>query len=158
MPIITGTANPDILPGTITDDTMNGLGADDILYGFDGNDLIFGGAGDDLLYGGSGNDTLDGGAGTDMFFGQSGYDIVTYASALTGIRMDIFTSVASTGDAQGDSFTLIEEFVLTGLNDTLLGTGYFVAFHGGDGDDSMQAIGGNNTLYGDAGNDTLSAA
>jgi len=155
MANIPGTANPDILTGTATADLIEGLASDDVLYGFDGNDTLLGGSGDDILYGGSGDDTLDGGTGEDLFYGQSGLDTVTYASALAALTLNMADNSLSTGDAAGDFYLSIEDFILTTFNDTFVGNAFANQARGGGGDDLLQGFEGNDRLFGDAGNDTL---
>ncbi|NBZ87700.1 beta strand repeat-containing protein [Stagnihabitans tardus] len=155
MPLITGTANPEILTGTLAGDTVLALAGDDVVYGFDGNDLIMGAAGDDILYGGSGDDTLQGGAGEDFLFGQSGNDLVTYAASLAAITLDLTIPGLSTGDAAGDVLQSIERLQLTAFDDILRGSLMAENVQGGAGNDLMFGEGGNDLLMGNSGNDTL---
>ncbi|NEY88692.1 calcium-binding protein [Tabrizicola oligotrophica] len=155
MALITGTDLPDILTGTVDSDTLRGLLSDDILYGFDGHDLLEGGAGDDTLNGGSGNDTLDGGAGEDFFYGGSGIDTLSYRSGAAGLTLNLVDPSLSTGEATGDFFFSIEQFVLTGFNDIALGGRLSDNIRGGGGNDFLSGGGNADLLFGDAGVDTL---
>ena len=59
---------------------------------------------------------------------------------------------AGTGDAAGDCFAGIEEFIGSAFNDTLIGDSAANTLHGGDGNDSITAGAGNDTVLGGAGN------
>lgn len=155
MATISGTSNPDILTGTALGDTVQGLDSDDVLYGFDGSDLLQGGTGDDILYGGSGDDTMDGGAGENLFYGQSGFDTVTYASALAGLAVNMLDAAQSTGDARGAFYLSIENLILSGFDDRLVGSGLAEQVNGGAGNDSLRGGGGTDSLFGEAGDDVL---
>jgi Ca2+-binding RTX toxin-like protein len=154
MANITGTANPDILTGTALSDLIEGLASDDVLYGFDGNDSLLGDVGDDILYGGSGDDTMDGGAGEDLFYGQSGLDTVTYASALAALTLNMADNSQSTGDAAGDFYLSIENFLLTRFDDTFVGSEFANQASGGDGNDLLILSQGD-TGNGGVGSDTF---
>jgi len=120
-----------------------------------------GGAGHDLLHGGAGNDHLDGGAGDDSIFGQGGVDHLM--GRLGDDRLD-----------GGDD----PDFLFGDKGaDLLIGGDGNDSLHGGQGDDTLVAYtgepmdylwgsflgldwlfaetGNGNSLYGDAGNDTL---
>lgn len=155
MATITGNTFPDSLYGTIDADSIAGLGSDDALYGYDGDDSIDGGTGDDFLYGGSGNDILIGGAGEDFFFGQSGTDTASYATASTAITLNIVDTFLSSGDAFGDFFFSVEQFVLGSFDDQFMGGGAGDLAAGGNGNDTLNGLAGNDQLLGDAGNDVL---
>ena len=135
---------------------MNGLG---------GDDQLIGAGGDDQLDGGRGADTLIGGTGDDIYIindigdraieaGPSGYDTVrtTLVSYSLGAPIEALTFVGSVGaTGEGDRLdNLITggdgDDVLNGLfgNDTLIG---------GDGDDRLDGNDGADTLTGGAGND-----
>jgi Ca2+-binding RTX toxin-like protein len=114
-----------------SNDVVNGQGGNDKIDGKSGNDLLRGGMGNDTLIGGEGDDSLLGGEGDDSLLGGTGNDIL----------------LGGTGD----------DILLGGTdNDTLLG---------GTGDDrltvgssNVDTLGGDQLLYGDDGNDTLSAS
>ncbi|MEH1914428.1 calcium-binding protein [Nostoc sp.] len=123
-----------------SNDVVNGQGGNDKIDGKSGNDLLRGGMGNDTLIGGEGDDSLKGGEGDDSLLGSTGND-----SLLGGTGDDIL--LGGTGD----------DILLGGTdNDTLLG---------GTGDDrltvgssNVDTLGGDQLLYGDDGNDTLSAS
>lgn len=94
---LTGDANINTLDGRAGDDMLDGGGGDDRLDGDAGNDTIYGGAGQNRLDGGAGDDLLIGGAGEDNMRGGSGSDTVSYASASSGIGVNL----DQTGDQTG---------------------------------------------------------
>ena len=102
--------------------------------------------GDDLLISGSAADVLDGGTGNDT---------VTYASATAGLTLDFAVPANSTGFASGDSYTGIENFVLSNHADTFVGDGNGNTVSGSLGNDTLNGGAGNDTLHGDDGNDIL---
>ncbi|MEH2087704.1 MAG: calcium-binding protein [Nostoc sp.] len=123
-----------------SNDVVNGQGGNDKIDGKSGNDLLRGGMGNDTLIGGEGDDSLKGGEGDDSLLGSTGND-----SLLGGTGDDIL--LGDTGD----------DILFGGTdNDTLLGG------TGNDrltvGSSNVDTLGGNQLLYGDDGNDTLSAS
>ncbi|MDP3261459.1 MAG: calcium-binding protein [Tabrizicola sp.] len=134
---------------------LAGSGFADTLAGDAAGNLILGNAGSDLLSGRDGNDTLNGGAGADRFDGGAGHDIASYGGATSGVRLDLTLPAQSLGDAAGDSFVFIEEFQLSGLNDTMFGDAGDNLINGMAGNDSLVGWAGADLLYGGAGNDTL---
>ncbi len=141
--VIDGTTGADVLNGTAEDDVINGLEGDDILHGLGGNDELKGGAGNDVLYGGAGADILEGGGGTD-------------AAAFSGAAVSLnFETGIHTGDAAGDVFIDIAQFLLSEFNDSFVGDSNNNRVSGLDGDDALQGMGGNDWLSGGNGNDVL---
>ena len=100
-------------------------------------DTLSGGLGDDTLVGGLGNDILHGGAGADVFDGGGGADTASYATAGSGVVVDLASGATSTGDAVGDTFIGIELFVGSGFNDT---------FVSGAGADNLNGAVGTDTV------------
>ena len=154
----------------------------DTVDGGTGNDTIVASLGDDTLLGGDDQDTfqLDDNFGTDVVTGGEGgsdNDILDASNLTSGV------DVTFTGDEAGTltdgtstaNFTEIEDFVLTGLDDSLDGTAASTAievdagagndtilggtgndtFNGGTGDDSLVGGAGADSLVGAAGADTL---
>jgi Ca2+-binding RTX toxin-like protein len=151
--IVVGGAGNDKLYGH---DLVN----DEISAG-DGNDQLFGLRGDDALYGGHGNDTLIGGAGADLLDGGSGTDYASYQSASAGVRADLSSPAANTGEAAGDSYVSLSGLTGSGYADTLLGNSAANTLRGGPGStrasgtDTLYGRDGNDVLYGYDGNDVL---
>ena len=168
-------------------DTLIG-GADlDDMHGESGDDRLSGGDGDDKLYGGTGNDILEGGAGGDLLNGngdlpeepvlslktgtapmpdlEGDWDTATYENATSAVTINLTDLSQNTGEAQGDRFISIENFILTGFADAFNGNGAAESvaagfgadvLSGNDGDDNLRGENGNDRLFGGAGNDRLS--
>lgn len=143
---ISGTSGDDLLKGTNDADGILGLNGDDILVGHGGTDTLEGGNGNDRLRGGEGADRLDGGAGSD---------IADYKAAAAGVHIDIATPISNTGEARGDTYISIENFIGSRYNDDLRGNGSSELIQGWHGDDLLQGRGGDDTLFGGSGNDTI---
>lgn len=127
---------------------------EDVLRGSDGNDLLEGGQGDDLLIGGAGNDVLDGGAGADVLIGGKGFDLASYASATSGVTVDL-AGGAPGGAAAGDFLVDIEGLVGSSYDDQLFGSDNTNYLIGGAGNDVLEGRGGDDTLSGGEGADVL---
>ena len=155
MAVISGNEGAESLTGTGAADTVSGMSGDDAVFGYDGNDTIDGGKGDDFLYGGSGLDLLIGGAGEDFFYGQSGVDTASYAAASVGLTLDLVDTFLSTGDARGDFFFSVEQFVLSGLNDIFVGSSRADTVQGSGGSDLLSGHAGDDRLFGGSGDDML---
>ena len=110
------------------DDSVTGNASDNLLEGRDGTDTLMGGLGNDTLIGGAGADTLDGGEGSDT---------AAYDGSEAPVTVNLGTSTATGGDAEGDTFTSIENLSGSAFDDTLTGDT------------------GNNILEGAAGADVL---
>ncbi len=150
-------ANVEWVYGSASNDTLTGDTFHNGLYGRGGNDYLIGGVGDDALYGEDGNDTLRGGAGADTLDGGAGIDIVHYDfSTAGGITIDLVAGTGTGGDAQGDTFTGIENIAATNYADTITGDGNGNTFFGYAGDDILDGAGGNDSIVGGSGNDTIS--
>jgi len=124
----------------------------DTFLGSNSINRVIAGAGNDTITGGAANDILIGGAGADALNGGDGEDTVSYAGA-AALVLDRVTSGNSTGDAAGDTFNSIEQFILTSGNDTFVGSGQWETVDGGDGNDILNAGGGNDKIIGGAGAD-----
>ncbi len=152
---VTGDGNDDIF-GTGLRNELHGMRGDDELYGFGGADILFGGAGNDELYGGTANDTLNGGAGADFLSGGAGNDdMASYIGASTGMRIDLFLTGQSTGDAAGDIYASVENILGSGHNDVILGLANANDLFGHTGNDRLIGRGGDDRLFGGTGDDTL---
>lgn len=156
--------------GTAGGDNITGNASVNTLEGNAGNDTLSGGAGLDTLKGGDGNDWLDGGADADSLDGGDGIDTVSYASYVnsstaTGVTANLFTGTGTGGDAEGDTYTAIENLVGSNHNDMLTGNAGANKLEGGQGHDiltgssisAMVAGADIDTLIGGAGDDSLYA-
>ncbi|HEY1098601.1 MAG TPA: calcium-binding protein, partial [Myxococcota bacterium] len=141
---------------------------DATIYGGLGDDTLTGGDGDETFYGDLGNDTLNGGtsnADGDVYNGGGGSDTVTYAARSAALTITVGAGAADgetateTDDIKGDV-----EIVRGGSGiDTFTGHAGDQIFYGGAGDDiflmgDTTTGAGNDTVYGEAGNDTVSYA
>jgi Ca2+-binding RTX toxin-like protein len=129
MANIEGTAGPDILIGTDDDDRLDGR---------EGNDLIIGGLGDDVLIGGA------------------GVDMVSYAGAGSGVKIDLTLTTAQTTATDGkDILSGFENLRGSGFGDTLIGDAGTNMIVGDAGNDIIDGGDGNDTILGGAGSDRL---
>ena len=151
---VIGGRSGDTLTGDGEANELRGMGGNDRLTGGDGDDMLKGGDGDDMLKGGDGGDMLEGGPGGDELKGGGtelvpGMDVATYASAEAGVTVDLSGGNLGAGDADGDSFEGIEQYVGSYHADI------FIA-----GDDPDHITGGPATDgpggFGDTSNDTVS--
>ena len=152
---IGGSAFNDTLTGNDENNSLYGNNGDDLLSGNGGNDWIRGGAGTDTLNGGAGNDTLIGGTGADILDGGEGRDKADYRYSDAAVNVNLAANTASGGDAEGDSFSSIENIVGSAFNDTLTGNDENNSLYGNNGDDLLSGNGGNDWMRGGAGTDTL---
>jgi Ca2+-binding RTX toxin-like protein len=149
---------------SIYSDGAIGDGGDDWLGGTGGQNLLIGGTGNDTIHGRGGDDYMSGGAGSDQLDGGSGYDWVRYdLGGTTGQGVHVVLNAAGTanvssvaGDAQGDTYTDMEGFILTAFADRLYGSGLADTVYAGAEADVIYGSGGNDWLHGDAGKDVLS--
>ena len=140
-------------------------GVNDVITGGSGNDLIFGGtgdntlnggAGDDLLVGGSGagdNDMLDGGLDADTMVGLAGND--TYiVDDVADVVVEAVGAGTDTVETEMAAYSLelianVENLTYTGIDaDQFVGTGNALnnVISGGDLADTLNGLGGNDTL------------
>ncbi len=130
------------IDGSNGNDTLNGGNENDMLYGYGGNDTLQGGDGNDELYGGDDNDNLEGGSGADRLDGGDGRDLASYRSSNVGVTVSLAigdgVAQVSDGDANGDRLYSIENL------------------RGSDHNDILTGNSGDNSLFGDGGNDTAS--
>ena len=137
---------------------IGGAGGDHIYgqFGSAVDNQFNGGAGDDALYGFEGNDTLIGGAGADVLDGGAGTDTVSYAvGSGNAVTVNLSTGLGSGNDAQGDTYTDIENVIGSNNDDVLTGDANANVINGGDGNDTIEGLGGGDTLTGGTGNDTF---
>ena len=159
-----GNAGANVLDGQGGNDRIYGGDGDDTLVGGDGKDFLSGDAGNDNLYGGTGDDTLRGGAGADGLDGGAGVDTADYSDApavgsvfgITGIFANLQDGHGYIGDAEGDTYTGIENVRGSSYNDWIIGNAQDNALYGGAGDNSIVGGAGGDFLDGGAGIDMLS--
>lgn len=144
------------------EDVLGGSGAD-VITGNGSDNHLSGGVGADDLFGEGGNDILEGGADPDDLSGGDGSDTASYEHSPAGVTVDLLGG--STGDADGDTLSTIENLhgsdhadVLTGDTgpNTLSGEGGWDDLYGGGGNDVLIGGYGSDDLNGGDGNDLLS--
>lgn len=124
----------------------------------EGDDMLFGGIGDDQIYGVGGNDTINGGFGADILDGGANTavgDTISYVGSVAGVTVNLGTSTASGGDAQGDTISGFENISGSGQADMLFGDGGNNTIKGGGGADTVNGGGGDDRLDGGTAADTL---
>lgn len=155
MALRVGTNDNQHLWGTLENDQMYGYGGADIMYGYGGHDELYGGTGRDVLWGGEDNDLLDGGAHADALYGGSGVDTASYLYSPVGVFVSLGENIAFYGEAEGDTFSSIENLSGSEFDDTLLGDGNNNRLLGKNGNDFLAGGDGYDTLYGGWHNDML---
>lgn len=133
---------------------LTGSAYDDVLVGDGAANTLLGGAGDDTLQGMGGTDVLDGGTGTNTAsYSAASNGVVASLSAGTfgaytfidtvvggvhGITTDPSISVATAGDATGDTLINIQNLTGSAFNDTLIGSSTANSLlEGGGGSDTL---------------------
>ncbi|KQS04188.1 hypothetical protein ASG11_07930 [Sphingomonas sp. Leaf357] len=134
---------------------FNGTGNDlsNTIVGGNSFNMLYGGGGDDTIVGGSRNDIIDGGTGADRMIGGDGDD--TYVVDNIG---DVVVEQA--GGGTDEVRTTLNTYALTASveNLTFIGTGVITGT-GNDSDNIIAAVAGASaSLYGGAGNDTLTGS
>ena len=146
------------LYGSSHDDVLIGDEGANALYGLNGDDTLKGGGGVDTLDGGSGDDTLKGGGGADHLVGGSGTDTVDYSQSPfngLGIVVLLDANTAWGNDAEGDTFSGIENVSGSAYHDSLRGDAGVNVLRGLNGDDILNGLAGDDRLDGGSGNDQL---
>jgi serralysin len=153
-----GGSGSDTIRGNQAENVLYGNNGNDRLFGLDGKDKLFGGAGNDTLDGGNDNDVLVGGAGADTLIGGAGSDTASYAGATVGVTASLAKPSINTNDAQGDTYSSIENLTGSSFNDRLIGNGSANILNGGAGNDTLDGGAGADKLFGGDGSDTASYA
>ena len=122
---------------TVNDDYIVGTSADNQINGLPGNDILVGLGGADRLNGDEGNDTI------------------IYNTSTSPVHIDLGYNIASGGDAEGDSFSSIENVTGSQFSDKIFGDHFDNILDGNDGDDQLIGREGNDTLFGGSGADLL---
>lgn len=128
------------------DDTINGGADGEIWNGRGGNDTINGNGGDDIIDGGAGNDLINGGEGVDS---------ASFASALSGVNVNLGTRSASGSGSGVDQLLSIENLLGSPFDDIMVADRLDNIVDGGAGNDLLLGAQGDDTLIGGYGNDVL---
>ena len=142
----TANADDNVIYAQAGNDNIFAGDGNDSVYGEAGNDYLRGDGGDDYLDGGFGVDFLRGGAGADTLFGGAGQDWADYSTSSLGVTVDLAAGTGTGGDAQGDTYALIERVLGSSKEDSITGDA---------GVNYLRGLAGNDTLIGGAGNDYL---
>jgi Ca2+-binding RTX toxin-like protein len=147
--LATGAAVGGDADGDVLQDISSLIGSehDDNLTGDDAANTLSGGAGDDTLNGGAGADLIDGGEGDS--------DTATYAASSSAVQVNLGTSTATGGDAQGDEIYNVENLIGSDHSDSLNGNTSNNNLAGGEGNDTLNGLDGDDLLLGGAGADSL---
>ena len=137
----------DVLVARNEGSTLWGQRGDDSLIGGDGRDYLWGGKGDDTLMGGASFDYLEGGAGADEIDGGAGFDYAGYELSDAGVTVNLATSEAEGGHAEGDTLTGIEFVWGSRHADRITGDAELNFFIGGAGADTLDGGEGYDRVY-----------
>jgi Ca2+-binding RTX toxin-like protein len=137
-----------------TGDTYVGI---ENLVGSNFADTLTGNGGNNALSGAGGNDVFNGFGGADAFDGGAGIDIVYFDASPGAVQVNLATGTGTGSDAQGDTFTGIENVYGSNFNDLLVGDAGANALSGADGDDTIQSGAGDDAVSGGNGNDLINA-
>ncbi len=96
---------------------------------------------------------LEGGLGADRLDGGDGIDTVTYIHSALGVTVDLNLNTGRIGEAQGDTFTGIENLVGSVRGDALTGSAVANMLSGEDSNDRLTGAGGADVLNGGLGGD-----
>ena len=136
-----------------TFENITGSDHRDLLTGDDRMNTISGGAGNDVLRGGKSSDTLEGGPGADMIDGghtrtsatdssDMYTDTASYSGARAGVTVDIDAGEGTGGDAMGDTYISIEQYVGSSNDDLFIASEYADTVDGSThADDDTDAFG-----------------
>jgi Ca2+-binding RTX toxin-like protein len=177
--LLNGDAGNDNISGGAGDDTLRGGDGNDTLSGGDNWDTLYGGLGKNTLNGDVGNDEIHVGSGSNVVNGGDGIDKIIYlaSNAVTNLNVNLNNQATWTGFVGLTSVTGVEalqQFSSGSGNDTITVNPAFVndretlnyTVYGNGGNDSISGgnafvsefgnfFGGDDSLYGGAGNDTL---
>lgn len=123
------------------------------LTGTDSDDILFGSEANNVISGFGGNDNLTGGAGADTLLGGDGLDTADYRLSEEAVHLDLATSQALFGDAEGDILVSIEHLAGSAGDDILIGDDLDNRLTGRNGDDILSGGNGNDRLVGGEGAD-----
>ena len=150
---LSGGSGYDELRGNAGDDVLSGGANADKLYGGSGDDRLTDGSGDDHVYGNSGNDYFVASAGSDNYVGGSGYDLIDFSQAKNSVKIDLHAHKAE--GLGHDTLEGIEAVIAGRHDDRLKGDKRDNALDGGDGNDHIRSLAGEDRLTGGNGSDVF---
>lgn len=116
---LTGSTGAEYVFGGTGDDTILGGGGDDTIFSGLDDDSVEGGAGDDSIAGSTGSDTIDGGAGNDNIDVGGADSVVDTVVLQDGSGDDVVSNFEGPISNPDGSFTGVDQFDVTALNDNL---------------------------------------
>jgi Ca2+-binding RTX toxin-like protein len=123
----------------------------DVLTGIEN---LLGSAFDDTLIGDANANFIEGGTGADWLNGLGSIDTLSYASSSAAVAINLSSSYAAHGDAQGDTFFGFENVTGSAFADWIFGDSANNVITGGAGNDVLMGSAGADALIGGAGIDT----
>jgi Ca2+-binding RTX toxin-like protein len=137
------------------------------LVGSNFNDTLTGDAGVNVLKGGAGDDVLVGLGGADVLDGGTGSNTADYSASAAAVNVNLASNFGITtplgsiaangaglgGDAQGDTYTNIQNLIGSAFGDTLAAGTAGGRLAGGAGNDTLVANSGADVLDGGTGTD-----
>ncbi|WP_114948944.1 calcium-binding protein [Microvirga calopogonii] len=152
---IYGSHDANELDGSVGNDIIAGAGGHDTIWGGNGFDYLYGDDGNDIVRGEAGNDVIQGGAGADTLDGGDGSDWLDYRADTAGVYIDLRTSSAFHGEAEGDRISNFENVIGGSGRDTIYGSSGDNEMLGWSGDDILAGADGDDALHGQEGNDWI---
>ncbi|MBD3885423.1 hypothetical protein IFO70_27235 [Phormidium tenue FACHB-886] len=127
------------------------------IQGTNGNDSLFGGSGNEEINGEGGNDLINGGGGIDIINGGEGIDTVTFAAYTSGVEVAYMgaDSFSYFGTGFEGIFDNVENITGSQFNDVVVASNIDNVIQGGGGNDELYGLAGNDILDGGDGNDSL---
>lgn len=163
---LAGGPGPDDVYGTAGNNVLRGGGGNDTLYGRAGDDTFYSGTtGTAYCYGEAGNDRFVNQGNRDgLFDGGAGRDTADYSAATANVRLGNFFDLSTiTGSGysgapgEADYLVRVENFTGGNGNDSIWGDELANTLRGNGGNDRFYLTpGGNDQVYGGAGNDWVS--
>ena len=153
----TGNGEDNGIVGGASGDTLSGMGGADDLQGLAGDDTLNGGGGADRLNGGSGADIMNGGGGDDVIIVDNFGDVANGGNGIDSVDILFSGTFAASADTEifsNKSRSNIKA-TLNDLDNLYGGSAGIDTVDAGGGNDTVYARVGNDFLNGDAGSDRL---
>jgi Ca2+-binding RTX toxin-like protein len=141
--------------GDALNDTFNSI---ENLTGSDYSDTLIGNELANVINGGLLDDILEGMGGADVLIGGSGVNTASYRYAGAGVLASLSNASLNTGDAEGDTYSDINNLLGSAFDDNLVGNSGTNTLTGGAGNDTLEGMANGDSLKGGDGLDTASYA